>query len=281
MSKLVSGSLATLPRSLTGPVAVLFTKGDAVLLYDNEKRLALQLDIIAAKPANTLVQASGDLHRLLSTNAALAAAGDTEVVVLNARQITLIGPSEDVDAYHLGKTTVLRNLTSAFAECAGSEDMTETAHLLNDAAVAIAYHLWPKKDTAEMRGARERQGAADAALRMQQVGSRLRQGDAGRTAGELLALAAFRSIAAAKSRMAQVPDSITVTGTIESGSFRTDGDGAVQALVRSELGDFPAFGDSQIARLLHAARDGQKLEFTCRPTRPRRVEIAAIQLPRA
>src|SRR4051812_43863620 len=116
MVKLVSGALATLPRSTTGPGAGVFTQRDPVLIYDHEGRRRFQLEIVGTNPANMLVQASGELRRALLSSPLLAANGGTEVVIMAARQVTMIGPTDDIDIYHIGKTTTLRQLAGAYAQ---------------------------------------------------------------------------------------------------------------------------------------------------------------------
>jgi hypothetical protein len=276
MANLVSGALATLPRSTTGPVAIIFTPGDPVLLYDNDDRLRFQLEIMASKPPNMLVQASGDLRRAMMSSPLLAATGGTEVVVLNARQVTLVGPSDDIDVYHLGKSTTLRHLADAYAQTRSdvAESVRTGAHL-NEIAIAIAHHLWPDGNSADARSARTRQGTTDTAQRMQQFAAQIRSAPEAIDAADLLGLAAFRTLVQLANKDGAVPAQLPITGFLDMASLRKAGQ-EIRCLFKTDLGDVPIAITAPASAVLQT-RGGEKLTLQCEPGSAGRVRVLSIQ----
>ncbi|GIL40906.1 hypothetical protein [Roseiterribacter gracilis] len=273
--KLVSGAIATLPRSTTGPIAVVFTKSDPVLIYDNEDRLRFQVEIMANKPANLLVQASGEFRRAMMSSPLLAADGRTEVLVLAARQVTLIGPSDDIDIYHIGKTTALRHLASAYGESRSeSDDSVRIGAQLNEIAIAVAHHIWPGSTTADGRGARAKQGIAETANRMQELAKQLRSSPDAIDASDLLGLAAFRTLIQATSKDGSLPAQFALSGTLDMTSLRKAG-AEIRGLLKTDLGDVPiALEASQLAAVQTRATD--KLTMQCEPGAHGRVRVSSV-----
>lgn len=274
-NKLISGTLATLPRSTTGPVAVVFTNGDPVLLYDNEDRFRYQMETMASKPPNTLMQASGDLKRAMMSSPILAANGGTEVALMSVLQLTMIGPSDDIDVYHVGKSTALRHLWTVFHEVRSEDERgARTGAQLNEIAVAIAHHVWPGTTTAEARSARMRQGLVETAERMQQFATQLRSNPDRLEASELLGLAAFRTLTQAKNRDGKVPEEIPVAGHLDMTSLRKV-DGELRAVFKTELGEVPVaipFAQSAILQ----TRGADQLTLQCQPRAQGRVGVISI-----
>jgi hypothetical protein len=275
MSKPVSGALATLPRSTTGPIAIVFTQADPVLLYDNEDRLRFQIEIMANKPANMLVQASGDLRRLMMSSPLLAAAGGTEVVVLAARQVTMIGPSDDIDIYHIGKTTALRQLAGAYAQTRSDhDDSVRTGAQLNEIAIAVAHHIWPSRTTADARSARVKQGIAETANRMQEFAKQIRSNQDALDASDLLGLAAFRTLIQATSKDGTVPAQVSLSGMLDMASLRQAGS-EIRSLFKTDLGEVPiALDATQLASV--QTRAAEKMTLVGDPASPGRVRVVAV-----
>lgn len=275
-TKLVSGALATLPRSTVGPIAIIFTQGDPVLLYDNEERFRFQIETMASKPANTLVQASGELKRAMMSSPLLAANGGTEVVVMAVRQVTMIGPSDDIDIYHVGKTTALRHLANVYAEVRSDDEASiYTGAQLNEVAIAIAHHIWPGSTTADARSMRGKQGTAETADRMQQFAQQLRARPELVDACDLLGLAAFRTLAQATSKGGTMPAQLPLSGTLDMNSLR-QADGEIRGLFKTDLGLIPvAIGAAQFGAL--KARAAEQLTMQCEPGSQGRVRVAGIQ----